>query len=787
MTKNGRNDKTIKQSQMNYLYELLSENLLYALGWTVIHSIWQGILIAVLLAFVLLSMEKKTARTRYAVANFGLFALLLTSIITFCLLYQKAPAMSLEEAFLVETSVQSEVNFWQNFTNYFNQNLPLIVSVWLMGVVFFILKMLGGLLYIQHLKNNQNKPFNNFWQQKMKGIAQQIPLKKSVALLESALVKVPMVVGYLKPVILMPIGAINALSEEQVEAILAHELAHIYRNDYLLNILQTFVETLFYFHPAAWWISGNIRLERENCCDDLAVKLCGNPLHYAKALLSLQEMHAGAPALAMAFSSQKNQLLHRVQRILNQPQNKSNIMEKLMATTLFVVLMIMISFGANMPMANILTGKNFSNNIEIEVEKLEGLNVFETDNGRTIIATFIKKDSIPSKSTNRSTYTKTVDGVESKISLVNGEIENVTIDGKNITKADFKKYEKQIKDLKSSMQNASIPPPPPPAPLVPNGAIPPPPPPPAPNRDNAPGFGFTQKSKTIVTKKDDNGNTIITIETDENNEPMTIKIEELVNGKQIIKINDEAIELLSKNDRFIIKEIENGQPNIFFFDDNKNRVFKFDDGFPKSTLSEYFAFENGKNLEGLANNFNLESISKDDFPEGLLRLKGNVTFPILDKDSPTNLEYQRWQKRFEIETEERKRDGKFSQKWLRQKQMEENEWQKKNQEETAERFKKQRLEEGEVHRFELLPSPKILYLDELQHLNKLNESILFKDLQNELILDGLIQKGERFEFELNETNFKINGKKQSQKQLRKYLKLLEKQEKKRLKLKSKLS
>ena len=130
---------------------------------------------------------------------------------------------------------------------------------------------------------------------------QRIPLRRKVLLLESALVKVPMVIGYFKPMILMPLGAVNNLSAQEVEAILAHELAHVWRNDYLLNILFSFIEVLFYYHPAVWFISANIRSERENCADDLAIQLCGNSLTYAKALVSLQKLNPAVPAFAMPF------------------------------------------------------------------------------------------------------------------------------------------------------------------------------------------------------------------------------------------------------------------------------------------------------------------------------------------------------------------------------------------------------------------------------------------------------------------------------------------------------
>jgi len=111
-----------------------------------------------------------------------------------------------------------------------------------------------------------------------------------------------MTIGALKPIILFPIGAVTYLSVEQMEAILAHELAHIRRNDYFFNILHSLVEIIFYFHPAVWWLSNTIRNERENCCDDIAVSVSGNSLSYAKALVNLQELHAHSPTLAMGFA-----------------------------------------------------------------------------------------------------------------------------------------------------------------------------------------------------------------------------------------------------------------------------------------------------------------------------------------------------------------------------------------------------------------------------------------------------------------------------------------------------
>jgi bla regulator protein blaR1 len=136
------------------------------------------------------------------------------------------------------------------------------------------------LMYIEILRNRHLHSLSIEWQSRMNLYKNRLRINKAVELSESALVAVPMVVGWLKPLILIPVGTVNKMSVPQVEAILAHELAHIAGRDYVLNIIQTLVEILFYYHPAVWWISANIRAERENRCDDIAIRLCGNSLTF---------------------------------------------------------------------------------------------------------------------------------------------------------------------------------------------------------------------------------------------------------------------------------------------------------------------------------------------------------------------------------------------------------------------------------------------------------------------------------------------------------------------------
>ena len=128
----------------------------------------------------------------------------------------------------------------------------------------------------------------------------------------------PTLVGWIKPVVLLPAAALAGLSPEQLQAILAHELAHVRRHDYLVNLLQSMVETLLFYHPATWWVSAQVRAEREHCCDDLAVEVCGDRLVYVSALAELTTI---ASHRGFALAATDGSLVGRVRRILGRPRS----------------------------------------------------------------------------------------------------------------------------------------------------------------------------------------------------------------------------------------------------------------------------------------------------------------------------------------------------------------------------------------------------------------------------------------------------------------------------------
>ncbi|MBD0258667.1 MAG: M56 family metallopeptidase, partial [Cytophagales bacterium] len=196
--------------------------------------------------------------------------------------------------------------------------LPQVVCAWLVCVLILGVRLTGSLLYVQHLRTSRTRLFAPEWQTKINLLARQLAVSRPVRLLESARVHVPVTIGYFKPVILLPAGLVTGLPPAHLEAILVHELAHITRRDYLVNLFQSVLEILFFFHPAVWWVSAIVRREREYCCDDVAVGTGQDPLCYLEALTAL-ETGRGGHSLSLAFTGPRISLLKRVERLLGRP------------------------------------------------------------------------------------------------------------------------------------------------------------------------------------------------------------------------------------------------------------------------------------------------------------------------------------------------------------------------------------------------------------------------------------------------------------------------------------
>jgi beta-lactamase regulating signal transducer with metallopeptidase domain len=219
--------------------------------------------------------------------------------------------------------------------------LPRLVFIWLIGVVLLSLRLLGGWVQVGRLKRRWAVPAAERWQQMLLDVARRLRLARPVRLLESAAARVPTVIGWLRPVILLPASILTGLSPEQIEALLAHELAHIRRYDYLVNLVQTVIETLLFYHPAVWWVSHRARVEREHCCDDLAVATCGDALAYARALADLETLRAAAPQPVLAATG--GPLLSRIRRVLAPPAQRPGCSPRWLAGAIVLGAIIMVA------------------------------------------------------------------------------------------------------------------------------------------------------------------------------------------------------------------------------------------------------------------------------------------------------------------------------------------------------------------------------------------------------------------------------------------------------------
>ena len=331
---------------MSFPEYLLSQGIVERLGWMLVHFLWQGAVVALLLAATLRLLPRVGANLRYLVACSALALAVVLPAVTMQWIEVAGPAaeagplplvaspdvtlppMTMQMAEEMQTfpeatasletaDLTTPIPLHERIAAALEPALPYLVAGWLVGVLGLSAWHLGGWAQLQRLKRRMVRRIGDNLQQRAATLGACLGVRRAVTLLESALVEVPTVVGWLRPAILLPASALTGLSPEQLEAILAHELAHIRRYDYLVNMVQTVVEILGFYHPAVWWVSHRIRIERENCCDDLAVRLCGDSVRYARALTCLEEIRHSQAELAVAATG--GSLIERIARLLGRP------------------------------------------------------------------------------------------------------------------------------------------------------------------------------------------------------------------------------------------------------------------------------------------------------------------------------------------------------------------------------------------------------------------------------------------------------------------------------------
>lgn len=368
------------------IHMIHTSDLAWRMGWTLLHSLWQVLAVAALVGTVLAASARRSANFRYCVACCGLVAMSLPIVATFvCIPMQpESHQLSVNRAAVgfadgdgkVDSSFESATNDARSASsgamksadnlsesgpvsaNVANPTggtsssqpteavavwIPWSIAGWFLGVCLIGFWNLTGWLVVRRMRRLATVPAATRAHESLRRLSGRMKLSRPVRLLESLLVDAPVVIGWLRPVVLFPLSLTTTLSASELDAILAHELAHIRRHDYLVNLFQTLAETLLFYHPAVWWLSRRIRVEREYCCDDAAIAVCGDRVGYASTLAAV-ERGRGIPVSAMSFLGvKKNMTLDRVRRILQDP---AGVRHNWLAGVCALLLVVVVFSGA---------------------------------------------------------------------------------------------------------------------------------------------------------------------------------------------------------------------------------------------------------------------------------------------------------------------------------------------------------------------------------------------------------------------------------------------------------
>jgi bla regulator protein BlaR1 len=285
--------------------------MIQAICWVLIHSLWQGVLLALVGGGVILCTKRSAAAVRYRLLC-GLAGVFLCGMgATF--VYEWTMAGGKGD---VDGGVGVSMNW---FGDWFSAHAVQVVAAWLIVTMFKSVRMAAGWGYMRRMRR-EGLAAPALWVERMDVLSRRLGIRRTVKLVESAVVRVPMVIGQLRPIVYIPLGLVNHLPASEMEAVLMHELAHIRRCDHLVNMVQQAAECLLFFNPGFLWISSLIQEERENCCDDIAIRHTRDRVEFVRALVRFKE-HS-LKGMALAFPGNKRQLLHRVLRISRQ-ENKT--------------------------------------------------------------------------------------------------------------------------------------------------------------------------------------------------------------------------------------------------------------------------------------------------------------------------------------------------------------------------------------------------------------------------------------------------------------------------------
>lgn len=327
--------------------EAIINNLVKAIGWSILHSLWQGAIIFAVLFIALSVKSRMSSRLKHNLSMGALFSIFISFCLTFASLFNLPSKANAATAGLEVDSatLQQLYHFTNSWSLKTESYFPFIVALYAMGISFQLVILTSSYIKLKQLKQTNISGIPAAWLVVAENTLKELGITKKVQFLLAEKVNVPLVVGFIKPVVLFPVALVSQLDIKQVEAILIHELSHIRRNDYVLNLIKTGIETLLFFNPFVWLTSRFIHIEREHACDDLVVKFTKEPVTYAHALLKLELIKDKAqPTLSLAATGKNQHLYQRIKRITNMKTNYMNAKQKILALCLTLATVISLAW-----------------------------------------------------------------------------------------------------------------------------------------------------------------------------------------------------------------------------------------------------------------------------------------------------------------------------------------------------------------------------------------------------------------------------------------------------------
>jgi len=738
---------------MNFIHEFLSEKVLQALGWTFIHSLWQGAVIALILGFMLPGLKKRAANVRYALAVGSLAALFALSATTFVRYYTNSP-VSDNSVVAITAPVNDEESSFANgldtaplegasseasgiegiikeFAGYFTHHFPMVVTLWFLGMILFLVKMLGGLIYSERIKFVGITPFPKSWNKNISELKAKMNINRPVKLVQSCLARVPMVIGYIKPVVLIPLGALSGIPRDQMEAIIAHELAHIRRNDFLVNIFQSIIESIFFYHPAVWWISGTIRKEREHCCDDLAVSVCEESVVYAKALANLQERSYATPFYAVALAKRRYSLLSRIKRLNRKPVPNANPAEK------WITLAVMILIIAFLSVSFKITGSNSASAAVNPLQEMTfGFGLTHADDmpqsPLTALQDTLKKQGT---STINTRFFDVSDQKEKEVKMVleGGMVTELYIDGEKVPEEEMDQYQELIDNTLAELKEAEA---------------------------------ELEKAEEELKEAE---RSLKEIDSERIDQELETAREELERAMQEFKEQDWAN--VKQEMEQALQQIRESMEKIEFpdfeekFQQMQVEIEQYRHDFDTSKINKELQ-QNLREIEKSMREFNRQF--SQEMREQLEETRIAIRESLEEIQRIQGMEYE---ERMESQERERlrQREDFDAQRSDQEKEIRrEHELQRQLMEQERQKQERERQvdETRRMHEREAM---------ERERMHEREENKAIRAIEEQLVIDGFYSEGEPVDFELSANDLRINGKKQPKELFEKYKKLYEQQ------------